>query len=87
MSNALHEQAPAIKSVDILIRWLIAIFGALLVVWVFAYKLRLDVDAHHDALTEHGVTLRQLERSDAVKTERLESMLKLLEKIDRKLNP
>lgn len=85
--SVLQEKAPAIKSVDILGRWGVWIVGTLIAGALFSFKLRLDVDAHHEVLIEHGSSLKLLERSDAIKSERLESMLKLLEKIDRKLNP
>lgn len=83
----LQERAPDIKSADILSRWAIGFLGALAGLLIFSYKLRLDVDTHHEVLIEHGSSLKILERSDVIKSERLESMLKLLEKIDRKLNP
>lgn len=76
-----------LKSLDLVVklgRWLIAgAFG--LGVWVSTIQIQVNLNTIN---SQRGETrIRDLELKESVSSERLASALKILERIDRKLNP
>jgi hypothetical protein len=85
-SDILESQKNRIGSLDTVAKWLVAIGSVIVAISIGYFRLRSDVDAHHSLLIDHASALRDLERSDIIKTEKLTAILERLDEIKRLVN-
>lgn len=85
-ADILEVQKNRISSLDTVAKWLVAIGSVIVAITIGYFRLRSDVDAHQALLIDHASALRDLERSDIIKTEKLTAILERLDEIKRLVN-
>ena len=81
-----HDIHTRLKSTEIVIKWIMATLGGLVIGGIFIIRMRYDVDAHKSTIEDHGAAIRTLEHNDTVNAQKIDAIKSVVERIDRKLD-
>ena len=81
-----HDIHTRLKSTEIVIKWIMATLGGLVIGGIFIIRMRYDVDAHKTAIQGHASSIRTLEHNDTVNAQKIDAIKSVVERIDRKLD-